>query len=46
MSPIYSPFDPPTKLKKNNGENVSQYKYLYNIGSLLHIDKYTRQLVD
>jgi hypothetical protein len=42
MSHVYSPFDPPTKLKKNNGENVSQYKYSYNIGSLLYLGKYTR----
>lgn len=41
VSLVCSPFSPSTILKKNDGENISQYKYLQIIRSLLYLINHT-----
>ena len=40
--PVVTPFDPSSKLKKNQGESVSQLKYTQVLGSIMYIMNCTR----
>ncbi|XP_070011473.1 secreted RxLR effector protein 161-like [Nicotiana sylvestris] len=39
---VSTPFDANSKLKKNNGDPVAQFKYAQVIGSLMHLMNFTR----
>ena len=41
-TPVATPYDANSKLKKNNGEPVAQSKYAQIIGSLMHLMNFTR----
>lgn len=42
VTPVSTPYDSSTQLKKNRGDPVAQSKYAQIIGSLLHLMNYTR----
>ncbi|XP_071933569.1 uncharacterized protein [Coffea arabica] len=42
VTPVSTPYDANTQLKKNNGDPIAQSKYAQIIGSLMHLMNFTR----
>lgn len=42
VTPVVTPYDADSKLKKNNGDPIGQSKYAQIIESLMHLMNFTR----